>query len=55
MPAHGKSMFLMMALSTLLGFVVGVTRCPWSAVGSFKSLIQYAAVTVRDRGKIGSL
>ena len=43
-------LFLMMVLNTLIGFVIGVVRCPWSAWRSLKSLVKYAAVTLSGKG-----
>jgi len=51
----GASMFLMMVLSSLVGFVIGAVRCPWSALRCLKSLVQYAAATIQHRGKIGAI
>jgi hypothetical protein len=36
----------MMAFSTLIGFVVGVIRCPWGTWRSLKSIVHYAAETI---------
>lgn len=36
----------MMTLNTLIGFVIGVIRCPWGTWRSLKSLVQYAAETI---------
>ncbi|HTY75252.1 MAG TPA: hypothetical protein VMD05_06775 [Candidatus Nanoarchaeia archaeon] len=42
----------MISLSTLLGFVIGVVRCPWGTWRSLKSLVQYAADTINKPGKV---
>ncbi len=48
----GDSLFWMMSLCTLLGFAIGVVRCPWTAWSSLQSLVDYAATSVSKRGKL---